>query len=144
MKPPPLSSQSRSAGVPEFPEKRVRLNGTHSRQTGVAGSRVVAALGLEMAQEGANEVGAQIAEFQGGRRFLQFPQSVADQRAECVPVASNRVRAGLALLHYAVGEEWVQKSGEGSRGFHTGRFRGTRSSRRAASWSSSGVAVRYQ
>ena len=121
----------------------VAEEGTDRGQSGVARARVVAALVLEMAQEGTEEVGVQVAELQLRRGFVQHLPGVADQESERVPVAGDGVRAGLELLHEAVGEERRQEPGEvGS--LHVSGLLPTRSSRRAASCISSGVTVRYQ
>ena len=124
----------------------VAEEGTDRGQSGVARTRVVAALVLEMTQEGAEEVCVQVAEFQFRWGLLQHLAGMADQQSERVPVAGDGVRAGLELLHEAVGEEGRQESGEVGvevGGRHDGGL-ATRSSRRAASCISSGVTVRYQ
>ena len=133
----------RQGRVLGFVRSDVAEEGTDRGQSGVARTRVVAALVLEMAQEGAEEVGVQVAELQFRRGLLQHLAGMADQQSERVPVAGDGVRAGLELLHEAVGEERRQESGEVG-GHHDGDLLATRSSRRAASCISSGVTVRYQ
>ena len=96
-----------------------------------------------MAQEGAEEGGVQIAELQFRWSLLQHLPGMADQQSKRVPVAGDGVRAGLKLLHEAVGEERRQEPGEVG-GLHVSGLLPTRSSRRAASCISSGVTVRYQ
>ena len=122
----------------------VAEEGADRRQARVAGPCAVAALRLEMVREGPDEGGVQLAHGQVDRRFLQLPLGVADQQAERVAVACDGMRAGPELLPEAVGEERRQQPGEVGGGLDEGPLRAVRSSRRAASRSSSGSAVRYQ
>ena len=75
---------------------------------------------------------------------MQLPEGILDEQAERVPVAGNGMRAGLDLSHEPVGEEAGQQAGELGDGAHDGSLPRACSTRLAASWSSSGMAVQYQ
>ena len=108
------------------------------------GQAGVAALGFEVDSEGPGEVRVQIGETHGSARFLQFPRGIVGQQAEGFPVADNANRTDLSLLHRAIGEKRAQQPGEVGGELYACSIRAVRSSRRAASRSSSGAAVRYQ
>ncbi len=134
----------RQGRVPRLLHGDVAEEGADRDQAGIAGPCVIAALDFKVVQEATEELGVQITEFQVGRRFVQFPQGGTDEQAEGVPVAGDGMGAGPALLLEAVGEECGQEAGEVGCGRHAGSLPVALSRRLATSWSSSGVAVRYQ
>ena len=129
------------AGLMQGDEAEERTDGG---QAGVAGARVVAAFGLEMAQEVAEQGGVEVIERHRRGRLVPFPLGVAHQQTERRAIARDGVRARLTLLHEALGKEPGQQAREVGGGVHGSGLRAMRSRRRAASCSSSGVAVRYQ
>ena len=129
------------SGLVQGDEAEERADGC---EAGVAGARVVAAVGLEMAEEVAEQCGVEVVEGHRRGRLVQCLLGVAHQQPERRAIARDGVRAGLALAHEALGEEQGQQRREVGGGVHDDGLRAMRSRRRAASASSSGVAVRYQ
>lgn len=112
-------------------------------EAGVAGARIVAAFGLEMAEKAAEQRGVEIAQGHRRRRLVPLLPGIAQQQAERRAIAGDGMRACLALAHEALGEGPGQQRREIG-GVHGRDLRALRSTRRAASCSSSGEAVRYQ
>jgi len=126
------------AGFLQGDEAEERADGG---EAGVAGPRIVATFGLEMAEEVAEQLGAELGERHRRRRCVQHTLSLEHQKAEGRTIAGDGVRAGLALSHETLGEEQREQPREVCRGVHDGALR---SRRWAARCSNSGVAVRYQ
>ena len=77
---------------------------------------------------------------QGGGGLPQRLVGERQQQAEGVAVGGDRVRAGVALLQEALGEERLEEGGQGAHGSAPS----ARWSLRPTSAISSGAAVRYQ
>ena len=89
-----------------------------------------------MGQEGSDQLGVEVVQFESRRWLAQLMLGKVQQQAECGAIGADCLWAGSALLDQSDGEERLQ--GRGKAG-HFGP-----SSRWAASDSSSGAAWRYQ
>ena len=115
-------------------------HGVQRGEAGVAGADGVAALGLEVVQEGADELGVEVLELQPGRRPAGLLCGEGQEQLEGVPVGGHGVGAGLALADQPQREVGLEGWGELG---HGRRLRAC-SSRAAAKASSSGAAETYQ
>src|ERR1017187_4317640 len=123
--------------------------GPDGREARVPAASCVAAHFLYMGEEQAHEIGVDVGDLQCRRRFLQLFSRVAQEQAERVPIADDRVRAGLQLRAEPLREEPLQVWCESMRLHRAPPFWESlaardRSARADASCSSSGTASIYQ
>ena len=114
-----------------------RADGGHA---GVAGPHAVVALVLQVVQKGADQRRVEVGQVELARCLAGLAAGEVEQEAERVPVGADGVGAGLALAVKALGEERLERGGEG--GHRPTSW--ARSSRSAARASSSGAALKYQ
>ena len=131
---------ARSVRLGGMAERSEPEHGVQRGEAGVAGADGVGALGLEVIQEGADELGVEILELQPGRRPAGLLRGEGQEQLEGVPVGGHGVRAGLALADQPQREVGLEGGGE----LGHGRYLRARSSRAAARASSSGTAETYQ
>ena len=118
----------------------VAEQGMNGRQPGVAGAHRVGAVVFEVDQEPPDEGRIEIAEFQLRGCFGEVGGGEADQQLPRIAVCRDGMRAGVALLKQPVGEERLERGGEGAHAEPPGWC----SRRSAANCISSGAADRYQ
>jgi hypothetical protein len=83
----------------------VTEEGVNRGEPHVAASGAVAAVLLQVIEEGSEERRIQIVEGQIGRRLSQSLLCVVQEQTKGIAVARNGVCAGLALSHEPIGEE---------------------------------------
>ena len=127
-------------GVLGVAQRRVLEQGVDRGQPGVAGPDAVAAVVLQVVQERPDRLRVQVGDVQPGRGLARALGGEDDQHLDGVPVGGDRVAAGLALQRQPVGEERLQRGGEGG---HDSPCRWA-CSLSPASAISSGAADRYQ
>jgi hypothetical protein len=97
-------------------QRGVFEQGVNRGQPPVAGTGLVAAFAFEMVEERPDQLRVQIADVQARRPFAGARCGEGEQQPIGVPVAGDRVRAGVALSHEPVGEERLQHRRERGHG----------------------------
>ena len=110
------------------------------REPGVASPDAVRAVVLEVVEKRADQRGVEVVYLQQAGLLGGVLRGEREQHPQRVAVGSDRVRAGFSLVDQSVGEERLQRRCEQTHRAPSSK----RSSRSAASASSSGAACRYQ
>ena len=128
-----------------FPGCGVLHERAHGRQTGVAGARAIAPVGLEMVQERQDDRGVEVSQDDRRDWLAQVLREVGQQQPEGVAVGFDRARADTLLLDQATTEEVLDQGVEGGRhGTPPSSGAANCSNRWPAMASNSGTPVRYQ
>ena len=130
-------------------DRDVLEEGSDGRETRVPAPSCVAARFLDIGEEQADEIGVDVGDLQCRRHFLQLFSRVAQEQAERVPIADDRIRAGLELRAEPLRKEPLQVGCESMRLHRAPPFWDAlaardRSARADASCSSSGTVSMYQ
>ena len=96
-------------GVPKGCETEQRAD---RREPSVAGPHAVSPLVFEMLEKASDERGVEMIGFELRGRDAPLLGREPNQHPHSVAVGSDRVRAGLALLHKAIGKERLKCWGE--------------------------------
>src|SRR5208282_3556620 len=123
-------------------EGRVAKEGMNRREAQVAAADADTLAVLQVIKEGNNQRRVDFLEVQPRRRLMQCSFGELQQLPECIAIGTDCVGACLPLLHQALGEEALQQWRQAGMLGHV-RSSQRRSSRRIASFISSGEPLRY-